>query len=152
MKSEVKITGKQLQITRVFDAPRSVVFAWWAEADKLRQWSGCQDARDCEVEMDFRPGGSFKQKMRISGKGDFAFTGKYDEIIVPQRISYLADFGRAVSRVCIDFFEEGERTKVVLTQDGFPDEMICQFVSQGTRESFDKLDERLAALAQVSPA
>jgi uncharacterized protein YndB with AHSA1/START domain len=150
MKSEVKITGRQLQITRVFDAPRRVVFGWWAEADKLQQWSGCKETTQCEIEMDFRTGGSFRQKMQIAGKGEFSFTGKYDEIVVPERIAYHADFGPLVSRVVIEFFAEGERTKMVLTQEGFPDEMFVKTVSQGTLESFDKLDRLFAGQALVS--
>src|ERR1700675_2125632 len=94
MKSEVKISGNRLQITRVFDAPRQLVFAWWTQAEKLQQWSGCKAATKCEIEMDFRVGGSFTQKMHIAGAGEFSFTGKYDEIVEPERISYHADFGR----------------------------------------------------------
>ena len=59
MKSEVRISGNRLQITRVFDAPRHLVFSWWTEAGKLQQWSGCKEATNCEVVMDFRVGGSF---------------------------------------------------------------------------------------------
>lgn len=151
MKSEVNISGKQLQITRVFDAPRHLVFAWWTQAEKLQQWSGCKAATKCEVEMDFRVGGSFTQKMQIAGAGEFTFTGKYDEIVEPERISYHADLGRANTRVLVEFFEEGSGTKVVVTQDGFPDEFICKTVSEGTMESFDKLDAILAGQAVVNP-
>jgi uncharacterized protein YndB with AHSA1/START domain len=147
MKSEVKVTGKHLQITRVFDAPRPVVFAWWSNAKKLQQWSGCKDATKCEIEMDFRVGGSFTQKMHIAGVGDFTFTGKYEEIVVPERISYRADMGKAVTRVIVEFFEDGGGTKVILNQDGFPDEASCQIVSHGTEESLDKLDSILAGQA-----
>ena len=59
MKSEVKITGNRLQITRIFDAPRERVFAAWTERDLLQQWSGCKEATKVEIEMDFRVGGSF---------------------------------------------------------------------------------------------
>jgi len=69
MKSEVKIIGQRLQLTRVFDAPRAVVFGWWSEAEKLQQWSGCKETTKCEVEMDFRVGGSFTQKMHIDRRG-----------------------------------------------------------------------------------
>src|SRR6266853_1131392 len=57
MKSEVKISGNRIQITQVFDAPRPLVFAWWTQAEKLQQWSGCKAATKCEIEMDFRGGG-----------------------------------------------------------------------------------------------
>jgi uncharacterized protein YndB with AHSA1/START domain len=150
MKSEVKITGRGLQITRVFDAPRPVVFGWWTQAEKLRQWSGCKEATKCEIEMDFRVGGSFTQKMHIAGKGDFSLTGTYDDIVVPERISYRAAFGQAITRVVVEFFEQGNRTKVVLAHDGFADESVPKFVSQGTLESFDKLDAILAGQALVN--
>ncbi len=150
MKSEVKIIDNRLRITRVFDAPRGIVFGWWSEAEKLQQWSGCKDCTKCEIEMDFRVGGSFTQRMEIAGAGTFTFTGTYDEIVAPERISYRADFGRAVSHVLIEFFDRNGATKLVLTQDGFPDESMCKIVSQGTLESFDKLDAAVAGAAVVN--
>jgi len=144
MKSDVKITENRLQITRVFDAPRHLVFGWWAQAEKLQQWSGCKETTSCQVIMDFRVGGSFTQKMQIEGAGEFTFTGNYDEIVVPEKIVYHASIGQAVTRVSIEFYEEGNGTKVILTQDGFPNEFLCKTVSQGTTESFDKLDVLVA--------
>jgi uncharacterized protein YndB with AHSA1/START domain len=144
MKSEVRISGNRLQITRVFDAPRHLVFGWWTQAEKLQQWSGCRDATKCEIEMDFRVGGSFTQKMQIAGAGEFSFSGKYDEIVEPERIVYHANFGPASTRVVVEFFEEGKSTKVVLTHEGFPDEVFCKNVSQGTAESLEKLDGLVA--------
>ena len=149
MKSEVKISGNRIQITRVFDAPRPLVFAWWTQAEKLQQWSGCKAATKCEIEMDFRVGGSFTQKMHIAGAGEFSFTGKYDEIVEPERISYHADFGQAITRVVVEFFEQGNRTRVVLTHDGFPNESFCKSASEGTTESLDKLASMLGDQALV---
>ena len=145
MKSEVKITGKQLQITRIFDAPRDLVFSFWTQADKLQQWSGCKETTKCEIVMDFRVGGTFTQKMQITGAGEFTFTGKYDEIIEPEKISYHADMGPMTTHVVVEFIEEGGRTKVVLTQNGLPDEFLCKTVSQGTNEGLDKLERLLVA-------
>ena len=150
MKSEVKISGNRLQITRVFDAPRQLVFAWWTQAEKLQQWSGCKAATKCEFEMDFRVGGSFTQKMHIAGAGEFSFTGKYDEIVAPERISYRAEFGQAITRVVVEFFEQGNQTRVVLTHDGFPNESFGKTVSQGTTESLDKLAAMLFDQALVN--
>jgi uncharacterized protein YndB with AHSA1/START domain len=152
MKSDIKMTGDRLQITRVFDAPRSAVFAWWAQAEKLQQWSGCKEATNCEVVMDFRVGGSFAQKMTIAVNGrkcEFSFTGTYEEIVIPERISYRADIAQSIIHTTIEFFDQGEQTKVVLTQDGFADSTSCKFVSEGTSESFDKLDAVLASQAVV---
>ena len=150
MKADVKVSGSRVEITRVFDAPRAAVFGWWTEAGKLAQWSGCKDAVRCEIEMDFRVGGSFTQKMHLAGKGEFVLTGTYEEIVVPEKIAYHAEIGGAMTRVTIRFFEEGTATKVVLTHEGFPNEMFSKFVSEGTAQSFDKLEAVLAGRAAVS--
>jgi len=148
MKSEIKISGNRLQIIRVFDAPRESVFRWWTQAETLQQWSGCKDATSCEIEMDFRVGGSFRQTMQIAGADKpFTINGTYEEIVVPEKIRYRLDMGMAVTHVLIEFFPEGKRTKVVLTQDGFPNEESCKIVSHGTDESFDKLDTILSVNA-----
>ena len=97
----------------------------------------------------FSWGGSFTQKMHIAGAGEFSFTGRYDEIVEPERISYHADFGQAITRVVVEFFEQGNRTRVVLTHDGFPNEGFCKTVSEGTTESLDKLASMLADQALV---
>ena len=141
---------KSLQITRAFDAPRELVFSWWTEGEKMQQWSGCKEAARCEVQMDFRVGGGFTQKMQIRGKGEFTITAKYDEIVVPERIAYHVDLGFGVTRVVLEFFEQGDKTKVVLTQEGFPDDFLSQTVSHGTTESFDKLDSILASESRVN--
>ncbi len=153
MKSEINISGNCLEITRVFDAPRSAVFAWWSQAEKLQQWSGCKEATQCEIIMDFRVGGSFTQKMRIVVDGracEFSLTGTYEEIVVPERISYRTELGQAITRTTVEFFDRGEQTKVVLTQGGFRDPASCQTVCRGISESFDKLDATLLSQAAVS--
>jgi uncharacterized protein YndB with AHSA1/START domain len=144
MKSEVKITGNRMQITRMFDAPRERVFAAWKQRDLLQRWTGCKETTKVEIEMDFRAGGSFTQKMNIAGVGEYSITGIYDEIIEPEKISYHVNLGPAATRVTVEFIEQGKQTKVVLTQDGFPDPKLCKMVSQGTEEALDKLEQVLA--------
>ena len=146
MKSEVTIEGHGIEITRFFDAPRDLVFSYWKQAEKLQRWSGCKEAKNCQIQMDFHVGGSFKQKMHITGAGDFSIEGQYDEIIEPERISYHVDLGGAVNRVLVEFFEQEKRTKVVLTHEGLP-QQFCKFISQGTTESLDKLDRMLDGVA-----
>jgi uncharacterized protein YndB with AHSA1/START domain len=147
VKSYMKISDHRLEISHTFNAPRPAVFGWWSQPEKLQQWSGCEAATDCEVTMDFRVGGSFRQKMQIAGKGEFAFEGRYDEIVEPQRISYHADLGAITVQVVVEFFDQDGRTRVVMTQEGFPDERSCKTVSQGTLESLDLLDAILSAEA-----
>jgi uncharacterized protein YndB with AHSA1/START domain len=154
MKSELRTSGNRLQITRVFDAPRNLVFGWWMQAERLQQWFGCKEATRCEIEMDFRVGGSFTQKMQIAANGgtcEFSFSGTYDEIVEPEKIVYHANFGHAITRVTVEFFEQGKGTKVVLTHEGYPDEVFSKTVSQGTAESLDQLDSLMASQALAAP-
>jgi uncharacterized protein YndB with AHSA1/START domain len=154
MKSEVKFSGNRLQVTRVFDAPRHLVFGWWTQAEKLQQWSGCKEATKCEIDMDFRVGGSFTQKMQLLVNGEsceYSLSGTYDEIVEPERIVYHANFGQAITRVSVEFFEQGRSTKVVLTHEGCPDEFFSRTVSQGTTDSLEKLHLLLASHAVMLP-
>ena len=152
MKSEVKVGDNRLQITRIFNAPRSLVFAFWKDPERLQQWWGCKNTTKVDCSMDFRVGGSFTFVMQITGAGEFSYKGQYDEIIEPEKIAYHADMGGAITRVVVEFFDQGAQTKMVLNQVGFPAQNICQMVSQGTTESFDKLDSLVSTQALVSQA
>jgi len=147
MKSAVKISGNQVQITRIFNAPREKVFAAWKTADQVERWSGCKDSTKVEVRMDFRVGGSFTQKLHIRNAGEYTITGTYDEIVEPEKIVYHVNLGPATTQVAIEFIAQGNQTKVILTQVGFPDENLSRIVSEGTMESVDRLDQILCGHA-----
>jgi uncharacterized protein YndB with AHSA1/START domain len=153
MKSEVKVGDNRLQITRVFDAPRHLVFAFWKDVNRLEQWWGCKDTTKVECQMDFRIGGFFTCIMQITGAGEFTYKAQYDQIVEPEIIAYHADFGPTTTRVVVEFVDlpkgQGAQTKVVLTQVGFPSQKLCETVSTGTNESFDKLDSVLASQVLV---
>jgi uncharacterized protein YndB with AHSA1/START domain len=154
MNSDVKITGNRLQITRTFNAPRERVFDAWADPAKAQRWTGCKDAESVECQADFRVGGSFTTKMHIGGHAncDCTFTGIFEEIVEPQKISYQINFLNPVpakSRVTIEFFSEGpdhSQTRMVFVQENLP-AGIVPFVQQGLLESFEKLDVVLVSLS-----
>jgi uncharacterized protein YndB with AHSA1/START domain len=95
----------------------------------------------------FRAGDAFTTKMHIGGHAscDCTFTGTYDELVEPSKIAYHVNLGPAVTRVVVEFFDQAGKTRMVLTQDDFPDEVIVKFVTQGTLESFEKLDTVLTS-------
>jgi hypothetical protein len=57
------------------------------------------------------------------------------------------NLGPATTRVSIEFITQGNQTKVILTQVGFPDENLSRIVSEGTTESLDRLDQILTGQA-----
>jgi uncharacterized protein YndB with AHSA1/START domain len=148
--STLKIEDGRMKITHLLDTPRPDAFSWWAQPEKLEQWSGCAGATRCRVEMDFRVGGAFRQTMDIAGKGAFTFHGVYEEIVEPVRIAWRAHFGPVTTSVLVQFIDEGDRTRVILTQEGFPDERSLKTIQQGTLESFAALDAILDTIRATS--
>lgn len=48
MKSDLKIDGNRLTISRLFQAPRALVFDAWKQVDAIQQWWGCAEATKVE--------------------------------------------------------------------------------------------------------
>jgi uncharacterized protein YndB with AHSA1/START domain len=94
-KSPARPQDKDLVITRVFPAPRALVFKAWTEPERLAQWwapNGCSTPF-CTV--DLRPGGRFHFCMRLPEGREVWALGIYREIVVPERIVYTDSFADA---------------------------------------------------------
>lgn len=82
------IAEPMVHITRVFDAPRELVFKAWASPDALEQWFA---PRGCDLEIsefNFYQGGTFLTCIRNPQFHDCWAKGKYLEIVEPERISF----------------------------------------------------------------
>jgi hypothetical protein len=55
---------RELVITRIFDVPRSLVWKAWAEPERMARWAGPKGFTMTSCEMDSRPGGTFRMRMR----------------------------------------------------------------------------------------
>jgi len=62
-----KSTARELVITRIFDAPRALVFEAWSKPEHMVHWFGPNGFTLPVCEMDFRVGGSYRLCMRASG-------------------------------------------------------------------------------------
>ncbi|HEY3639401.1 MAG TPA: SRPBCC domain-containing protein [Rhizomicrobium sp.] len=141
MKSEMETGRDWLRLTRIFDAPRAVLFKWWASGERLQQWFGVAGMARCEIETDFQVGGAFKQTMQMADGREFSSSGVYEEIIVPERIVYRTNFGAASMRVTVEFIDLGKQTKLVLSHEGPVDESFIDKMTKGTSSALDLLDE-----------
>lgn len=83
---------RELVITRVFDAPRELVWKAFTEADRLAHWWGPQGFTMLASALDLRPGGVFHYSMR-SPEGRTMW-GKfvYREIQTPERMVFVNSF------------------------------------------------------------
>jgi uncharacterized protein YndB with AHSA1/START domain len=84
--------SKDIVITRVFDAPRELVWKDWTEPKRSMRWWGLKGYSCPEAEIDLRVGGAYLACMRLSEGKDIWSIGKYLEIVEPERIAMTDSF------------------------------------------------------------
>lgn len=98
----------ELVITRVFDAPASLVFRAWTEPEHFVRWWGPNGFTTPVCKIDLRPGGAWHVCMRSPDGRDYWSKGIYREIVAPKRI------------VTTDYFSDEAGNLVQPTQYGLP--------------------------------
>lgn len=110
-----------LVLTRLFDAPRPLVFAAWTEPRHLALWWGPHGFTLPVCEQDFRPGGNYRFCMRAPDGTDHWVWGVYHEIVEPERLVFTwqreDEEGLRVglnNLVTVVLAEEGTKTRLTL--------------------------------------
>lgn len=149
------LSDKELLITRTFRAPARIVFDAWTKPEHLKRWwaPASRGVTVVECDADLRVGGTYRYVIG-SGEGErFAFSGKYLEIARPTRLVYtqiFEPFPDAEVLVTVSFEERDGSTKLV-SHEVYPSvearEMaLASGMEDGMRETFEQLDELVAAL------
>lgn len=81
---------REIVITRVFDAPREIVFKAWTDPERLKRWWGPKHFTNPVCEVDARPGGAIRIHMRGPDGTVYPMTGVYHEIVEPERLIFTA--------------------------------------------------------------
>jgi uncharacterized protein YndB with AHSA1/START domain len=79
---------REILLTRVFDAPRALVFKVWTDPKHLAHWWGPNGFSITTYEMDFKPGGGWRFVMHGPDGRDYQNEQIYVEIIEPERLVY----------------------------------------------------------------
>jgi uncharacterized protein YndB with AHSA1/START domain len=146
----------EIELTRLFDAPRHLVFEALTKPEHVRQWWGILDDKHsvpvCEI--DLRVGGAW----RYVGEGPEgrmpAFYGVYREIVPPERLvctEVFEPFPDAGSVVTTVLTEENGQTRIRVTAS-YPSKDVRDMVLQtgmerGAAISYDRLEEVASELA-----
>ena len=85
--------------TRVFNAPRNLVFSAFTDPNHLAQWWGPDGFRTTTLAFNFRPGGIWRFVMHGPDGRDYQNRVTYDEIVPPERLVYRHDGGDDVEPV-----------------------------------------------------
>lgn len=142
-------------MTRMFPAPRALVFEVSTRPEHVRRWWGPAGTTLTVCEADVRPGGTWHYVLRGADGSEHPFRGEYREVIPPERLvhTFIYDvdgFREREAQVTVTFTEHQGRTRLVSTtvhktvehRDGH-----FQAGHQGMRETSDRLADLLARLA-----
>ena len=110
---------REITMTRVFDAPRSLVFDAWTKPELLKRWLGVRGGWSMAVcEVDLKVGGTFRFVWRKGSDGtEMGMGGVYREIVRPERLVNTESFdnpwyaGEALDTMVL--VERGGRTTVL---------------------------------------
>jgi len=139
-----------LVITRVFDAPRLLVFKAWTEPERLVRWWGPRGFTTPSCKMDVRPGGAFRFHMRSPEGTDHWLRGAYREIVEPERLVFSWAWEDAESKpghetlVTVSFAEQAAKTQLTLRQAIFESVTARDAHQGGWTSCLDHLAEYLA--------
>jgi uncharacterized protein YndB with AHSA1/START domain len=148
-------SDQEMVITRVFDAPRELVFACWTEPEHLQHWQGApRGFTVTSSESDIRPGGFFRICMRSPEGVDRWLEGGYREIVKPERLVYTHVWLDANQQrgqetlVTITFAERDGKTELTLRQTGFASVEARDGHGYGWRSALDVLVDYLGQTAR----
>ena len=142
---------RELLITRLYDAPRQLVFDAWTKPEHLEQWQGAPKGMTVTVERsDIQPGGKFKLCMHGQDGTDHWLQGEYREVTPPERLVFTHAWLNAQGEcgiptvVTLTFTAQGDKTLLTLHQTGFSSVRDREGHREGWTSTFDRLEEYLA--------
>jgi uncharacterized protein YndB with AHSA1/START domain len=155
---------KELTITRIFDAPRAIVWRAWTDPEMVTKWWGPRGVTTPTCEVDARRGGKINIVM-LAGKElgpaagqEWPMTGTFEEVMPQDRLVYTASAlqdrkgSRALleTRTTVTFDDLHGKTKltvhILLTRSSDAPEakFAIQGMEGGWSQSLDKLGEALS--------
>jgi uncharacterized protein YndB with AHSA1/START domain len=109
-----------LVMTRVFDAPRELVFKAWTDPSHVAQWWGPSGFTNPVCEMDVRVGGAIRIHMRAPNGAVYPMKGVFEEIDEPSRLVFISsaldEHGNSMFDVMttVTFAEQNAKTTLTM--------------------------------------
>jgi uncharacterized protein YndB with AHSA1/START domain len=140
----------QILITRVFDAPHALVYRAYTTPELIRRWWGGDRGEVTSVEVDLRPGGSWRYVMIANAGFEVAFHGEYLEVIPGERIVATEVYEGAPDAAAVSttsFSERKGRTTMSILIEHISRENRDMHLKSGMEAG---LQESLSHLEQVA--
>jgi uncharacterized protein YndB with AHSA1/START domain len=145
------MTEHVLHVTRVFEAPRELVFSCLIEPEHLTHFwgpTGVSAPLD-QITVDARPGGVFTTVMVNDADGStYPTSARYLEVSAPERLSWIEDHsGMIVTATFTDLGDD--RTQLDIEQTNVPAQMMDPAARAGFLTSLDRFAGHLARLTRA---
>ncbi len=138
----------ELRITRVFDAPKRLVFEAWSKAEYVSRWFTPAPLTTPECEVDLRTGGVFRVVMQMPDGTRFPMDAKFVEVIPNERIVFAARIhGDVDVHTTVAFTESGGKTTLAVHQVFSRETDATRGANAGWTQTLDQLAVQVAALA-----
>jgi uncharacterized protein YndB with AHSA1/START domain len=149
-------SDREIAMTRVFNAPRRLVFDAWTKPELLKRWLGVRGGWSFAVcEVDLKVGGAYRFVWRGPDGTEMGMGGVYREIAKPERLVSTEKFdeawyeGEAVDTLVL--VERDGKTTATLTMlcatQEVRDSVLKSGMEGGVAESYDVLDKVLASIS-----
>jgi uncharacterized protein YndB with AHSA1/START domain len=147
---------RTVQLSRLLDAPRSLVFRMWTDPQHMAKWWGPRSFDNPVCTMDVRPGGALLIHMRGPDGTLYPMSGTFIEVVEPERLVFKAvaedNAGNALleAHTVVTFEDEGGKTRLSVHATGVgiaagAPQMLAG-MQEGWSQSLDKLADLLAPM------
>lgn len=139
--------GRDIHASRVFDAPRELVWKMWTEPKHIARWWGPHGFLCTIYEMNVRPGGTWRFVLHGPDGTDYWNKIVYREVQKPERLAYSHVSGPLFDAV-VTFTQEGKKTRVdtrmTFESEELRDKVAREFGAvEGLNQTLGRLSEQL---------
>jgi uncharacterized protein YndB with AHSA1/START domain len=143
---EIDHDARTIRLTRIFDAPRHLIFDAWTRPEQVTCWWDAAGERLTSCEIDLRPGGAFR--FVTKGHPEIPFAGIYREIAPPSDLIFeaMGATGRVILR------DAAGKTHMTVEIECYSAEHLDQYLKMGVDRGTSKTLDNLVAYMSYQPA
>ena len=139
-------TKPELQMTRVFDAPRHLVFEAWSSAEHVSRWFTPSPLTTSACEVDLRPGGAFRVVMRMPDGTEHPMNARFLEVVPDQRIVFAGLIENDLEvHTTVTFAEHDGKTTLTVHQTYSRESQATRGAEMGWTATLDQLAAHIRA-------
>lgn len=148
-------TAPELILTRVYNAPCSLVFACWTEDRHMKEWSAPHGFTIPYSEGKAVPGGDWRACMKKPDGTELWLHGVYKEVVLNRKLVMTHVWEREdglageETLLTVLFEDQGGKTRMTLIQTGFASTESRDGHAEGWDECFERLEKLLSKLSNM---